>query len=320
VKTLRLGTRGSQLALWQARAVAGALETAGQTVEIIVIRTTGDHLQEAPLAEVGGKRLFVKELEDALLRGEIDAAVHSAKDLPAVLHDDLAIAAARPREDARDAIVLPHGATAADLPHAAALLGDSPTIGTSSIRRIAQLSTLLPRAQFVALRGNVDTRLAKLDAGGFDAIVLAAAGLARLGYGQRISVAIPVADCVPAPGQGILAIEIRASDAAMRALMAALDDAQASAALAAERAVVAALGGGCQLPLGAVAMHDGADLDLHAIVASVDGRRSVRRHGRGPASDPAGLGRRVADELTAAGALAILDEVRQAHGPVTGSY
>src|SRR5439155_19040787 len=200
MRTLRIGTRGSQLAMWQARAVAGLLESRGQGVELIVIKTTGDRLQEAPLAEVGGKRLFVKEIEDALLRGDVDLPVHSAKDMPAVLPDGLAVAATLPREDPRDALVLPRGAAAPDLAHAAAAICDSPTIGTSSVRRIAQLSTLLPRARFVAIRGNVDTRLRKLDQGGFDALVLAAAGMKRLGFGARISAPIPPADCIPAPG------------------------------------------------------------------------------------------------------------------------
>jgi hydroxymethylbilane synthase len=311
---LRIGTRGSQLALWQARTVAGLIESRGRAVDLIVITTSGDRLQEASLAEVGGKRLFVKEIEDALLRGDVELAVHSAKDMPALLPAGLAVAAALPREDPRDALVLPHGAAAADLAAAAAAIGDSPTIGTSSVRRIAQLSTLLPRARFTPIRGNVDTRLRKLDQGGFDALVLASAGMKRLGFGGRISAPIPPADCVPAPGQGIVAIEIRADDEATRRALQPLDDPDAAASLEAERALVAALGGGCQLPLGAIALHEDGELELHGVVASLDGRRSLRRHARGPRSNPAQLGARVAAELADAGAAAILDEVRSAPG------
>src|SRR3954454_113685 len=176
--SVRLGTRGSQLALYQATTVARRLaEAGGPRCEIVIIKTSGDRLQEAPLAEVGGKRLFVKEIEDALARGTIDLAVHSAKDLPAVLPDGLALAAVLPREDPRDALVLPAGARTSGIEEAVTAMGGSPTIGTSSVRRIAQLAMLLPRARFVPMRGNVDTRLRKLDAGGFDALVLAAAGL-----------------------------------------------------------------------------------------------------------------------------------------------
>src|SRR5438067_4671417 len=215
--TLRLGTRGSALALWQAEAVRASLARAGgPPCRIIVIRTSGDRLQEAPLSEVGGKRLFVKEIEDALLNDEIDLAVHSAKDMPAVLPDGLALAAVLPREDPRDALVLPGAAQAVDLADAVARIGDSPTIGTSSVRRIAQLAAILPRARFEPIRGNVDTRLRKLDAGGFDALVLASAGMKRLGFGARISAQIPSADCVPAPGQGIVAMEIRQDDQGTR--------------------------------------------------------------------------------------------------------
>jgi hydroxymethylbilane synthase len=320
VRPLRIGTRGSQLALWQARTVAALIEQQGHDVELVIIKTAGDRLQEAPLSEIGGKRLFVKEIEDALLRSEIDLAVHSAKDMPAVLPEGLDIGAVLPREDPRDALVLPGGAVAADLAAAAAQIGDSPTIGTSSVRRSAQLSTLLPRAQFAPIRGNVDTRLRKLDAGGFDALVLALAGMRRLGFGARISAPIPPADCVPAPGQGIIAIEIRDDDRNTRDRLQPINDGMSGVALAAERALVAALGGGCQLPLGAIALPVEGQLDMLAIVSSVDGRRSVRRQARGSVSEPARLGQQLAEELAAAGATALLDEVRGTRGPVEGSY
>ncbi len=319
-RPLRIGTRGSQLALWQARTVARLLEQQGHDVELLIIKTAGDRLQEAPLSEVGGKRLFVKEIEEALLAGDVDLAVHSAKDMPAVLPDGLDIAAVLPREDARDALVLPGASGPLDLASAVAQIGDSPTIGTSSVRRIAQLATLMPRAQFAPIRGNVDTRLRKLDAGGFDALVLAAAGMKRLGFAGRISSPIPPADCVPAPGQGIVAIEIRSDDRDTRGRLQPINDGMAGIALAAERALVAALGGGCQLPLGAIALPANGDLDMHAIVSSVDGRRSIRRQARGPASEPARLGQQLAETLASAGAMALLDEVRNAQGPVEGSY
>ncbi len=177
-----------------------------------MIKTGGDRLQEAPLSETGGKRLFVKELEDALLADDIDLAVHSAKDMSAVLPEGLAIAAVLPREDPRDALVLAHGNAAIDFDGALAHIGEMPTIATGSIRRIAQLTAVLPHARFTPIRGNVDTRLRKLDAGDYEALVLAAAGLRRLGFESRISAAIPVDICIPAPGQGIVAIEIRDDD------------------------------------------------------------------------------------------------------------
>jgi len=317
---LRLGTRGSQLALWQAQAVAALLEARGHDVEIVSIRTSGDRLHEAALAEVGGKGLFVKEIEDALARNEIDLAVHSAKDMPAVLPAWAAIAAVLPREDPRDALVLPNAPGACDIADAVVKMGDSPTIGTSSVRRIAQLSMLMPRARFEPVRGNVDTRLRKLDAGGFDALVLAAAGMKRLGFAGRITSAIPTADCIPAPGQGIIAVEVRGGDDPTRSAVGLINDAASAAALEAERALVAALGGGCQLPLGATATHVDGELELQAIVASIDGRRSVKRTARGSTERPQELGRALADDLARGGATSILDEARSAHRPLEGSY
>src|SRR6266705_2780342 len=231
--------------MWQANTVAALIAAAGgPDCRIIVIKTSGDRLQEAPISDVGGKRLFVKEIEDALFRREIDLAVHSSKDMPAVLPEGLVIAAVLPREDPLDAIVLPVMANGSGLIHpnaAAALgtpglaeraishqpsamitvddlvavLGQSPSIGTGSVRRIAQLTRLFPGARFAPIRGNLDTRLRRLDGGGpggNDALVLAAAGLRRLGFSSRISLALPVAACVPAPGQGIVAVEIRSGD------------------------------------------------------------------------------------------------------------
>src|SRR5687768_15473913 len=226
------------------------------------------------MSEVGGKRLFVKEIEDALLAGDVDVAVHSAKDMPALLPDGLTIAATLPREDPRDAFVMPDGERLDD---GAAALKTRTTlrIGTSSVRRIAQLRSHFPAAVFLPIRGNVDTRLRKLDAAEYDALVLAAAGLKRLGYGGRISDWLSLDACIPAPGQGIIAIETRA-ELAGDPVWRAIDDGLTAASFVAERAVVSALGGGCQLPLGAIAVHDDGDLNLHAVVAAPDGSHSIR--------------------------------------------
>jgi hydroxymethylbilane synthase len=316
---LRIGTRGSQLALWQSRTVAQLIERAGTAVELTIIKTSGDRLQEAPLSEVGGKRLFVKEIEDALLQRRVDLAVHSAKDMPTVLPDGLEIAATLPREDPRDAMVLRASGTRS-LMEIVRELGDRPTIGTSSVRRAAQLASVFRTAVFGPIRGNVDTRLRKLDAYEYDALVLAAAGIKRLGFGDRVSVLIPVSECVPAPGQGIVAIEIREGDDEVRRALKGLHDEAAGISLTAERAVVAALGGGCQLPLGAIATLVDGRIEMHGIVASTDGTRVVKCHIARTATDPTGAGHELAEELARAGATAILDGVRQAQGPVEGSY
>ena len=312
--TLRLGTRGSQLALWQARTVAERLvESGGPPCEIVVIKTSGDQLQAAPLSEVGGKRLFVKEIEDALLRHEIDLAVHSSKDMPALLPEGLSIAGVLPREDPLDAIVLP--AASAETPASTiealiATLGQTPKIGTGSVRRIAQLTRLWPNAHFSPIRGNLDTRLRKLDEGDHDALVLAAAGLRRLGFASRISLAIPASACVPAPGQGIVAVEVRSDDARVAGAVARIDDHRAHVALVAERAVVEALGGGCQTPIGALAVPiDDASFEIVAVVVAVDGSRAVRASGRGPVGDAASIGAKVAARLIADGAAEILENL-----------
>jgi len=319
---LRIGTRGSPLALYQANAVAALLrDRVGTQSEIVGIKTSGDRLGEAPLSEVGGKRLFVKEIEDALLAGEVDLAVHSSKDMPALLPEGLAIAGVLPREDARDALVLPTGhAVEQDLDRIRHALGRSPRIGTSSVRRIAQLISFTSAAQFLPVRGNLDTRLRKLDAGDYDALVLAAAGLRRLERGERISALLPVELCVPAPGQGIIAIEIRQDDDRSAALIGAIDDATAAVALKAERAVVDRLGGGCQMPIGAFAHAISQDtLSITSIVVSLDGSRSARATIQGPVKNPEQLGTHAAEELLAKGAENILADARRA-SPVTESH
>jgi hydroxymethylbilane synthase len=303
MKAVRIGTRGSALALWQARAVAALIEARGRACEICVIKTDGDRLQDRPLSEVGGKGLFVKEIEDALLGGAVDLAVHSAKDMSVGLPEGLAVSAVLAREDSRDALVLPPGQST---------LGAAPAIGTGSVRRSAQLRPRHPLARFLPIRGNVDTRLRKLDAGEFDALVLAVAGLKRLGHQGRVSIALSHDECVPAPGQGIVAIETRLDDVELAEVLRTINDVRSAACFEAERAVVSALGGGCQLPLGAVAVavNHGDRLDMLAVVASPDGSRQVRQRIQGEASHPAELGKRLADDLARAGAIAILNEVR----------
>jgi hydroxymethylbilane synthase len=307
---LRLGTRGSQLALWQANAVAARIsERGGPPCRIVVIKTTGDHLQEAPLSESGGKRLFVKEIEDAMLNGEVDLAVHSSKDMPAVLPEGLTVAAVLPREDPLDAVVMPRAFSGSleSIEELVGSLGQYSSIGTSSVRRIAQLTRLFPCARFAPIRGNLDTRLRKLDEGRYAALVLAVAGLKRLGFERRISFRLPPDACVPAPGQGIVAIETRADDQRVLEIVSPITDERAAAALDAERAVVEALGGGCQTPIGALAtMRDDGEVDLVAAVLAPDGSRALRARLRGSRHDARLLGKAVATDLISQGAMEML--------------
>ena len=317
---LRIGTRGSDLAMWQARAAATAIEqTGGPPCELRVINTSGDRLREVSLSEVGGKRLFVKEIEEALIRGDIDLAVHSAKDLPAILPDGLAVRAVLPRDDPHDALVLPDGAAAAGSRTDAILeaLGPEPRIGTSSVRRIAQLAPRLPRGRFQPIRGNLDTRLRKLDGGSYDVIVLAAAGLRRLGFGRRLTARLPLALCLPAPGQGTVAIETRSDDRRVHEVVAHVNDEGTMTAVSAERALVEALGGGCQMPIAALATVSDDDLTLEGLVSSLDGSRTQRVRLRGAPADPEALGRAVAERLVTAGAADILEEVRRMQPPAS---
>jgi hydroxymethylbilane synthase len=318
--TLRLGTRGSELALYQARTVAALLdERAGVPSEIVVIKTSGDRLAEASLAQIGGKRLFVKEIEDALLEGQVDLAVHSSKDMPVVLPEGLAIGAVLAREDPRDAVVLPASVpTPVDLDDLVRTLGREPRIGTSSVRRIAQLTRVFPGARFLPVRGNLGTRLRKLDSGEFDALVLAAAGLNRLGQASRISATLPIEACIPAPGQGIIAIEIRSSDAALRAHAGRIDEPAAAAALRAERAVVTRLGGGCQMPIGAYADVSSGALRLTAVVVSPDGVTAARAAASGSIEQAEAIGGDVAERLLRDGAGEILADIQRTQAAVEG--
>jgi hydroxymethylbilane synthase len=297
---VRLGTRGSALALAQARLVAEALEAAGHDVEVVPIRTSGDAGREKP---GGDKARFVKEIEEALSRGEVDLAVHSAKDVPSELPDGLAIVGVPERADPRDALC--GAASLGDLPAGAA-------VGTSSLRRRAQLLALRPDLDVRDLRGNVDTRLGRLEAGDFDALVLAAAGLERLGRGDGES--IPPDELTPAPGQGCLALEARERDARAREAASALTDPVALVALTAERALVAALHASCRTPVGAHAELRDGDLVLSAFVGLPDGGTWIRDEGRGDPDDPSSLGRAVAERLLAAGAASVLAEAERAAG------
>lgn len=291
---LIIGSRGSQLALWQARWVQQRLRDLGRESRIEIIRTTGDRITEVPLAQAGMKGLFTREIEDALLDRAVGLAVHSLKDLPAELPEGLAIAAFPPREDPRDAIV---GAPLADLREGA-------KVGTSSLRRAAQLRARRPDLAVESIRGNVDTRLRRLEEGRYDAVVLAAAGLRRLGWADRIAEILPPEVMCPAAGQGALAVEVRCEDTATyRAL---LDDAPTRAAVSAERAVLSALGGGCLVPIGAHARIQGGTLRIMAIVISPDGSRLVRRESSGPASEAENIGARLGTALLESGGREIL--------------
>jgi len=295
---LVIGTRGSALALWQAHHVKARLEAQvpGVAIELEVIRTTGDAILDVPLSQVGGKALFVKEIEQALLDRKADVAVHSMKDVPAELAPGLALAATSTRENPHDALISASGAKLVDLPQGA-------KVGTSSLRRQCQLLACRPDLQVAMLRGNVPTRLAKLDAGDFDAIVLAAAGLTRLGFAGRISEELPFDVSLPAVTQGVLGIETRADDDEMIALArAAIHDAAEERRVLAERAFLSRMGGSCQTPLAAHAMYAGDQLIVDGMCGTPDGTRILRARVSGAADDAALLGTALADELLARGA------------------
>ena len=307
MKPLAIGSRGSALALWQAEHVRKLLrERAGIPAEVIVIKTAGDKLNDLPFWQVGQKSMFIKELEDALLDGRVDLAVHSLKDVPSELPDALALAAICEREDVRDALLSRSDQTLDHLPQGA-------RIGTSSLRRQSQLRHYRPDLQMRELRGNLDTRLAKLERGECDAIVLAKAGLDRLGLSGRISQVLSPEISLPAAGQGALAIEARAGDRELTDLLAALDHEATRRSVAAERALLAALGGGCQVPIGAWGRIEGEPpndlLKLDAAVLSPDGIQCLRRSATCVRDKAEALGQQVAASLRAAGAERILGEV-----------
>jgi len=295
---LVIASRGSQLALWQARWVRSRLAALGHQCRISILKTSGDTSSDVPLAKVGTKGFFTKEIEEALLDNRADLAVHSLKDLPTELPAGLALAAVPVREDPRDAIV---GRRLDELPAGA-------KVGTSSLRRAAQLRKLRPDLLVDWIRGNIDTRVRKLDEGRYDAILLAAAGLKRLGMADRIAEILPPEKMCSAVGQGALAIETRVEGRGREAC-AALDDPATRAAVTAERAVLAALGGGCQVPIGAHAAVAGGRVRLVAIVASPDGAELVRGTRQGLASEAVEIGRALGEELLSRGARQILEAV-----------
>jgi hydroxymethylbilane synthase len=291
---LRIGTRGSPLALAQARQVrerlAAAHGLAPEAIAIATIRTTGDAIRDRPLADLGGKGLFTKEIEEALASGAVDLAVHSAKDMPTVLPAGLAIAATLPREDARDVFISRKGANLRDLPPGA-------MVGTASLRRQALVKRLRPDLGVVALRGNVETRLRKLDEGAADAILLALAGLKRLGLANAVTAILPVDEFLPAVGQGIIAIETREDDGRTRALLDPVNDGAAATALAAERAFLAVLDGSCRTPIAGHAIVAAGRLQFRGLVAKPDGRAVHETVRQGAAADAARLGSDAGREL-----------------------
>jgi len=304
-KTLKIGTRASQLALWQANWVKRQLENRypGLAVELVKIKTQGDKILDVPLAMVGGKGLFVKEIEEAMLRGEVDIAVHSMKDVPTVFPEGLALRCITAREDVRDICILKPGYTSfRDLPPGA-------RIGTSSLRRKAQLLQLRPDFRMVDIRGNVETRIRKLTDEDLDAVVLAAAGMKRLGFAEQISEYLPVDVSLPAIGQGALGLESRIDDDETNTLIDFFNEPAAAAAVTAERALLARLEGGCQVPIAAYATVDGEVLTLRGLVASVDGTEVIRGEISGPSGEATRLGTSLADDLVLRGAGKILNEV-----------
>lgn len=292
---LRLGTRGSRLALVQTAWVAEALRRLGAQVDLVPIKTSGDRLAQVALADFGGKALFVKEIEEALLGGRVDVGVHSLKDMPAALPAGLAIAAYPAREDPRDVLLTRSGGRLEDLPRGA-------RVGTSSLRRRVLLLGRRPDLAIEPIRGNVETRLGKLESGQYDALVMAQAGLNRLGVAPPHAWPLPVDEFVPAVGQGILAVEVRQADREMLELLLRLDDTQSRMEALAERSFLAALGAGCHTPVAGHCRLQNGDLLLNGLVASLDGATVLRASVSGPAGSAEALGLKLAEELLARGA------------------
>jgi hydroxymethylbilane synthase len=300
VRTLRIGTRGSLLAKWQAEFIRKKLFAAtGMEPEVVIIKTAGDKMQQAPVAQIGGKGIFIKELEEALLEETIDLAVHSVKDIPTEIPSRLMFPAVCKRDDVRDCLV---GSTLSNLRHGA-------RVGTSSLRRQAQLRHIRPDLDLRDLRGNVDTRLRKVESGEYEAVMVSKAGLDRLGFGKRVSEILSPDVCMPAVGQGAIAVECRLRDSEAGDLLVPLDDAETRAAIIAERALLSALHGGCQVPMGAWARMERGELVMDACVCSVDGGQYVKQRSVAPADQASQLGEHMARLLIEAGAQSILEEV-----------
>jgi hydroxymethylbilane synthase len=308
VRHLRIGTRGSQLAKWQAEYVRKHIfQATGVEGEIVIIKTSGDKLQQMPLTQIGGKGIFIKELEDALLDESVDIAVHSVKDIPTDVPSGLAFPAVCRRDDVRDCLVSGNSATLANLRQGA-------RIGTGSLRRQAQLRHIRPDLDVRDLRGNVDTRLRKVESGEYDAVMLAKAGLDRLGCSHRISETLSPDVCMPAVGQGAIAVECRANDTEAAQALEKLDHAETRTAIMSERALLSALQGGCQVPLGAWARIERGELVLEACVCSIDGVQYVKQRATAPPEQARELGERMARLLIEAGAQGILEEVSRQRG------
>jgi hydroxymethylbilane synthase len=305
VRILRIGTRGSMLAKWQAEFVRKQLFSAtGMEAEVVIIKTAGDKLQQASLTQIGGKGIFIKELEEALIEETIDLAVHSVKDIPTDIPSRLMFPAVCRRDDVRDCLV---GSTLANLRQGA-------RVGTSSLRRQAQLRHLRPDLDLRDMRGNVDTRLRKVESGEYEAVMLSKAGLDRLGLSQRISEVLQPHVCMPAVGQGAIAVQCRLKDTEAGEILAPLDDAESRMAIIAERALLGALHGGCQVPLGAWARIERGELMMDACVCSVDGLQIVRQTATAPTDKATELGEYMARLLIEAGAQSILEEVSRGRG------
>jgi hydroxymethylbilane synthase len=305
-KTIRIGTRGSQLALWQAQWIQKQIRSRlpDCSAELVIIKTTGDKITDVPLAKVGGKGLFVKEIEEALLEGRIDIAVHSMKDMPAEIPLGLSIGAVPKRETPLDALVSDQYASIDALPQGARM-------GTSSLRRAAQLLHHRPDLKIIPLRGNLDTRLRKLSGPDLDAIILAAAGLKRLGMADRITALIEPEIMLPAVGQGALCIESRTNDSQVGPMMADLDHSISHTAILAERAFSFRLEGGCQVPIAAHATIENDQMQISGLVAEIDGQQMVKSTVEGPCHKAAALGLKVAEKLLQQGAGPILERLKQ---------
>lgn len=306
MNSIRIGTRGSQLALWQANKVAAMIKERypGTGVELVKIKTTGDKILDSPLSKIGDKGLFVKEIETALSNGKVDIAVHSAKDMPTEIPEGLMLAAYLKRDDPSDALISASGQGLDELHEGA-------VIGTSSLRRRAQLLSYRPDFNFVDLRGNVDTRLRKLHDENLDAILLSGAGLTRLGLGDKITERIPVSIIIPAVGQGLIVIEARAEDTAALNFIGFANDRDTAVCVIAERAFSDRIGGGCQVPMGALATLNEEVMRLVAVVASLDGDTLIRAEIDGPAGNGEALGWELAEIMKGKGAGDILENIRQ---------
>jgi hydroxymethylbilane synthase len=306
-RKIKIGSRGSPLALWQAHWIKGKLESQNPEipVELVIIKTSGDKIQDVPLAKIGGKGLFVKEIEEALLRKEVDFAVHSMKDMPIKFPFALCIASVTKRENPFDALISKNDIKLADLPKGA-------KVGTGSLRRISQLLHYRPDLELVPLRGNLDTRIKKLETEGLDAIILAAAGLIRMGWEDKISEIISPEILLPAMGQGAVGIESRKSDVDNQILLADMDDENTHLALDAERAIVTQLEGGCNVPIGAFATIDGDEMTIRGLVASLDGKTVYKKEVRGNKIHAITLGKELGNALIEMGGDKIMQEIHSA--------